>query len=534
MGHWVIPKITSGLLAATLIVGTSQRAASQMPEAFGQIFQEVLRPAAQDALRKGGSAGQPSSGASSLRLSGNNRWLVFASRRTANEALDLAREFLNRFPNVSVMQSSNGWYAVVSGPMNVPDPRLAKEALLRSGGVPTDVGFSTGENWVAQISLPVQNSASAPKPAPSRSEPLNAKAAEERTSFDTEAKRTADARAAEGRARADAEAKQIADAKAIQEWGRAAGDLQRVAKARSAEERIIAEVEPKGLTAERMPIDNLFSDGLWQREFEGATSGGVCSAKGAVSLYENGIEQACGTQNVGCEKTSNVSIQKTGENSFYLTVRVLGGNRVLYRQKAVRSPDKLKVMLEKIEDFDGRGRSNSAEAELNETQQSPFHKCQNMSFAEWRAEQVSATARRQSRDAEKKLQYLERERQELARLQSPPTQDDLRRLGFEHQGLGLRGASECVQAVEQRYTGRVTDKYDESRSIWKVARVMVLNDGERVGLGYSLYGGRRWLLMGVQIGDLNRYGITNTRDLGEMHCVFSSENNVMAIERPRS
>lgn len=210
--------------------------------------------------------------------------------------------------------------------------------------------------------------------------------------------------------------------------------------------------------------DSPFGDGLWQREIEGAQSGGVCSAKGTVSLFENGVELACGTLDAGCEKTSNVSVQKTGDDSFYFTVRVPGSNRVLYRQKAVRSPDKLKVMLGKIEDFDSRGRSDSAEAKLNETQRSTFHKCQNISFAEWRAEQRSATALRQSRDAERKRQSLEQKRQELAQSASQCQNEELKVAALNACIMRVKAWTEYYSAVRSgKASGDILDDIAKKR-----------------------------------------------------------------------
>lgn len=116
-----------------------------------------------------------------------------------------------------------------------------------------------------------------------------------------------------------------------------------------------------------------------------------------------------------------------------------------------------------------------------------------------------------------------------------PDQQTLRAVGFEHRGnLNLRGASECIQALEQRFTRRIVDRYDESRGAWKVPQVVVQYELTSDRYGNDPYRGRRFIMMSVSVADFNRYGISNSVDLGEMHCVFSSGNNVMSIERPRS
>lgn len=119
--------------------------------------------------------------------------------------------------------------------------------------------------------------------------------------------------------------------------------------------------------------------------------------------------------------------------------------------------------------------------------------------------------------------------------EKPPTQEALRKLGFEHRGnFRLRGADECISFAEQRFVRRMTNRYNETDIIWRVPQVVIQFDSETSGLAYNTYGGRRYLLIHIELGEVNKLGLTNTIDLGEMHCVFSSGNNVMGLQRPRS
>ena len=76
---------------------------------------------------------------------GDFRYVVFASRQNIDEAIGVARAYVWRFPNVRVLQSANGWYAVAAGPERIQDPRAYRERLLQQGGVAPDFIFSRGD-----------------------------------------------------------------------------------------------------------------------------------------------------------------------------------------------------------------------------------------------------------------------------------------------------------------------------------------------------------------------------------------------------
>lgn len=93
--------------------------------------------------------GAPAFGAG-YSLSGDARWIVLASRQTLDEAIGVARAYTWRFRSVRVMQSTNGWFAIVAGPERIADMRAYKDTLVRAGGVPKDLIFSTGDSYIAE------------------------------------------------------------------------------------------------------------------------------------------------------------------------------------------------------------------------------------------------------------------------------------------------------------------------------------------------------------------------------------------------
>jgi serine protease Do len=88
--------------------------------------------------------------AGSYSTSGDERYIVLASRQGLDDAIGVAQSYAWRFPGVRVMRSSNGWYAVAAGPTRVQDARAYREKLLKEGGVATDVLFSKGDGYVAE------------------------------------------------------------------------------------------------------------------------------------------------------------------------------------------------------------------------------------------------------------------------------------------------------------------------------------------------------------------------------------------------
>src|SRR5215203_2352668 len=84
-------------------------------------------------------------------LSGENRWVVYASRKTQADAVREAEQLSwKSFTGLRVMQAANGWFAVVKGPYRIADPRTAKDALVKQGAAP-DLIFSRGELYQNEV-----------------------------------------------------------------------------------------------------------------------------------------------------------------------------------------------------------------------------------------------------------------------------------------------------------------------------------------------------------------------------------------------
>jgi S1-C subfamily serine protease len=86
-----------------------------------------------------------------FETAGNVRWLVFASRQNLDEAIGLARRFGSDFGSPSVMSSTNGWYAVVAGPISVSDPEALRKKLTDLWWPPKDAFTSKGQNFVERV-----------------------------------------------------------------------------------------------------------------------------------------------------------------------------------------------------------------------------------------------------------------------------------------------------------------------------------------------------------------------------------------------
>lgn len=89
--------------------------------------------------------------AGSYSLNGNQRWIALASRQDLNQAIGIAQTFSWRLSGVRVMQSANGWYAVVAGPHDGTDIRPVRQKLLSTGTAPKDMALSKGDAYVAEV-----------------------------------------------------------------------------------------------------------------------------------------------------------------------------------------------------------------------------------------------------------------------------------------------------------------------------------------------------------------------------------------------
>lgn len=84
-------------------------------------------------------------------LSGDQRWIALASRQDLNQAIGIAQTFIWRLSGVRVMQSANGWYAVVAGPHDGTDIRAVRQKLSSTGTAPKDMALSKGDAYVAEV-----------------------------------------------------------------------------------------------------------------------------------------------------------------------------------------------------------------------------------------------------------------------------------------------------------------------------------------------------------------------------------------------
>ncbi|MES0880052.1 caspase family protein [Roseibium sp. SCP14] len=83
----------------------------------------------------------------SVMPGGNSGWLVVASRPDAGAAIQVARGFAGRFPQATVFQSNNGWFAVTLGWMTQPAGNTLKSRLIGTGAIPGDSYFHNGQRF---------------------------------------------------------------------------------------------------------------------------------------------------------------------------------------------------------------------------------------------------------------------------------------------------------------------------------------------------------------------------------------------------
>ena len=89
--------------------------------------------------------------AGAFETGGNVRWIVFASRQNVDEAIGLARRFGSDFGPPMVMSSTNGWYAVVAGPVSVPDPAALRKKLTDLWWPPKDSFVTKGQTFLEKV-----------------------------------------------------------------------------------------------------------------------------------------------------------------------------------------------------------------------------------------------------------------------------------------------------------------------------------------------------------------------------------------------
>lgn len=85
-------------------------------------------------------------------LSKDRRWLVLASRVNLQEAIDFTNWYKNHLTGIKIFRSSNGWFAIVSGPYQYSEKLESwKLALISANRIPADARLMLGSNYVEEV-----------------------------------------------------------------------------------------------------------------------------------------------------------------------------------------------------------------------------------------------------------------------------------------------------------------------------------------------------------------------------------------------
>lgn len=94
-------------------------------------------------------------GYADLLRTGTTRWAVIASTQELENAIGIAEVYTSRFREVQVVESSNGWLAVIGGPVSIAKgAKAAREELWNTGGFPKDIFLSNGQNFIRTVWAP--------------------------------------------------------------------------------------------------------------------------------------------------------------------------------------------------------------------------------------------------------------------------------------------------------------------------------------------------------------------------------------------
>ncbi|MBB5536493.1 S1C family serine protease [Rhizobium giardinii] len=87
-----------------------------------------------------------------LLQTGGTRWVVLASTRDLDNAIGIASLYKHRFDDVRVAESSNGWLAVIAGPVSIArGAKAARAELWSAGGFPDDLFLSNGRSFTRTV-----------------------------------------------------------------------------------------------------------------------------------------------------------------------------------------------------------------------------------------------------------------------------------------------------------------------------------------------------------------------------------------------
>ena len=87
----------------------------------------------------------------SLKRSGDQRWVVLASRRDVDEAIGIARYYSGDFPSTRVVKANNSIYAVVIGPEHTTNIQGFRERVKNMRPIPGDAFLSRGDGWTEEV-----------------------------------------------------------------------------------------------------------------------------------------------------------------------------------------------------------------------------------------------------------------------------------------------------------------------------------------------------------------------------------------------
>jgi len=138
-----------GVAAVLLWSGSSVWAAGTSGNAVPQ------RPVEEPGSAAGSTLPADASGSTAERplpvLTGEQRWIVLASRQDLEEAKALARGWSSSLRDLHVVRARNGWFSVVSGPHERRSALDLLKMLKKAAAVPADATVSEGELYATAV-----------------------------------------------------------------------------------------------------------------------------------------------------------------------------------------------------------------------------------------------------------------------------------------------------------------------------------------------------------------------------------------------
>jgi hypothetical protein len=92
-----------------------------------------------------------------LLQAGDKRWVVLASTTDFDAAVGVANAHLERFQELRVVEATNGWLAVVAGPVSIASgAKAVREELRSESGLPDDLFLSDGSRFLQTVWTPAK------------------------------------------------------------------------------------------------------------------------------------------------------------------------------------------------------------------------------------------------------------------------------------------------------------------------------------------------------------------------------------------